>query len=137
MGKQIVAFQAMMQYMSNTFDGVFDGYSMKMVESHQSAKADTSGTAKDVVKSFNGMGIKFDESEIEKIREPGAQVEFGVPKDHIPEFTGDMGSGHAYHTYTITSEDGTVEFEFKHNVNGRKVYAEGSVDAAQFLQNAI
>ena len=34
MGKQVVAFQAMMQYMSNNFDGIFDGYSMKMVESH-------------------------------------------------------------------------------------------------------
>ena len=56
-----------------------------------------------------------------------------MPKEHIPEYTGDKGSGHAYHTYTITSEDETVEFVFKHNVKGRKVYAEGSVDAAEFL----
>ena len=45
--------------MSKQYNGVFDGYKMKVVESHQSLKADTSGTAKDVVKSFKGMGIDF------------------------------------------------------------------------------
>jgi 4-hydroxy-tetrahydrodipicolinate reductase len=123
----------MMKYMSQQYDGVFDGYTMKVVESHQSAKSDTSGTAKDVVKSFKGMGIEYEEEMIEKIRDPEQQVKFGVSKEHIPEFTQTRDSGHAYHTYTLTSEDGSVEFEFKHNVNGRKVYAEGSVDAAEFL----
>jgi 4-hydroxy-tetrahydrodipicolinate reductase len=30
-----------------------------------------------------------------------------------------------------------VRLEFKHNVNGRKVYAEGTVDAAVFLAGVV
>ena len=29
--------------------------------------------------------------------------------------------------------DGTVNFEVKHNVCGRRVYAEGTVDAVEFI----
>ena len=32
--------------------------------------------------------------------------------------------GHAYHTYAMTSADGQVEFQVRHNVNGRSTYAE-------------
>lgn len=53
----------------------------------------------------------------------------GVPEVHI--------SGHAFHTYTLTSPDGSVTLEFKHNVCGRDVYAEGTVDAAIFLANRV
>ncbi len=45
--------------------------------------------------------------------------------------------GHAFHTYTLTSDDGSVVFEFKHNVCGRKIYAEGTVDAALFLARQV
>lgn len=34
MGKQIVAFQAMMRYMSTQFPDVFEGYTMTLKESH-------------------------------------------------------------------------------------------------------
>ena len=44
-----------------------------------------------------------------------------------------LGAGHAYHTYQLTSPDGTVALELKHNVNGREVYCEGTVDAVEFL----
>ena len=47
--------------------------------------------------------------------------------------TEDFIPGHAYHTYTLTSPDGTVELELKHNVNGRAVYGEGTCDAVEFL----
>lgn len=53
----------------------------------------------------------------------------GVPEAHI--------SGHAFHTYTVTSPEGDVTLEFKHNVCGREVYAEGTVDAAIFLSKMI
>ena len=53
----------------------------------------------------------------------------GVPEAHIP--------GHAFHTYTVTSSDGSVVLEFKHNVCGREVYAEGTVDAVIFLSRQI
>ena len=42
-------------------------------------------------------------------------------------------AGHAYHTYSLTSPDGTVALEIKHNVDGREVYCEGTVDAVEFL----
>ena len=58
---QVVAFQAMMQLMADNFPGVFTGYDMHVVESHQRNKADTSGTAKAVVQSFNKMGLDYKE----------------------------------------------------------------------------
>lgn len=40
-------------------------------------------------------------------------------------------------THTQVSGDGTVMFEFQHNVIGRTTYAEGTVDAALFLAGRI
>lgn len=37
----------------------------------------------------------------------------------------------------LTSADGNVEFVFQHNVCGRSIYAEGTVDAALFLTKRI
>ena len=48
----------------------------------------------------------------------------------VPE--SDLG-GHAFHTYTLTSPDRSTHFEFKHNVVGRSIYAQGTVDAVEFL----
>lgn len=58
---QIVAFQSMMESMAQRFPGCFSGYTLKVVESHQRTKVDTSGTAKAVVASFKDMGIDFEE----------------------------------------------------------------------------
>lgn len=64
--------------------------------------------------------------QIELVREPSDQLgRMGVPEEHL--------LGHAYHTYQLVSPDGTVSFEFQHNVCGRSIYAEGTVDAALFL----
>uniref|UniRef100_A0A7S1TMD3 4-hydroxy-tetrahydrodipicolinate reductase n=1 Tax=Erythrolobus australicus TaxID=1077150 RepID=A0A7S1TMD3_9RHOD len=128
MGKQIVAFQAAMRIMAEQFPGAFRGYSLKVTESHQSTKADTSGTAKAVVASLNAMGAgPLEVSEIEKLRTASESIgRLGVPEEAV-------NSGHAFHTYRLESADGTVAFEFKHNVVGRRVYAEGTVDAALFL----
>ena len=126
MGKQIVALQAGLAHMASAFPDAFKGYTMTVVESHQSTKVDTSGTAKALVESFNGLGAGFDVADIEMVREPSEQVSrMGVPEDAL--------SGHAYHTYELTAPDGTVTFQFQHNVCGRSIYAEGSVDAAVFL----
>jgi len=38
-----------------------------------------------------------------------------------------------YHTYSLTSGDGSVTFELRHNVNGRATYADGVADATLFL----
>ena len=49
----------MMDLMARNFPGVFAGYTLDVVESHQRAKADTSGTARAVVASFRQMGVQF------------------------------------------------------------------------------
>lgn len=127
MAKQIVAFQAMMDMMASEFPGAFAGYSLTVKESHQATKADTSGTAKSVVGSFTKLGLDFGVDQIEKVREARrSEDEMGVPEEFIT-------AGHAFHTYHLTSSDGSVNFEFQHNVCGRVVYAAGTVDAACFL----
>eukprot|EP00798_Chlamydomonas_sp_ICE-L_P022260 gene22260-29330_t len=110
--------------------GAFSGYSLRVVESHQSSKKDTSGTAKAIVASFQGLGIDFNVDQIQLVREKSEQMSImKVPEDAIP--------GHAFHTYQLVSPDGTVTFEFQHNVVGRTTYAEGTVDACFFLQRQI
>lgn len=70
------------------------------------------------------------QSRIKKVREKGAQLD----EMHVPENALD---GHAFHTYTLTSPDDSVSFQFQHNVCGRQIYAEGTVDAALFLSKQI
>jgi 4-hydroxy-tetrahydrodipicolinate reductase len=53
---------------------------------------------------------------------------------HVPE---EALEGHAFHTYRLSAPDGTVELVFKHNVVGRQIYAEGTVDAVAFLAARI
>ncbi|MDL2269101.1 dihydrodipicolinate reductase [Desulfosarcina sp. OttesenSCG-928-A07] len=130
MAKQIVGFQAMMDYAASTFPGLFSGYTLSVEESHQAGKADTSGTARAVVKSFNGMGVVFSPEDIVKERDPVIQREkWGIPDAYL--------SGHGWHTYRLTSPDKTVVFEFRHNVNGRDIYAGGTLDAICFLKKQV
>ena len=130
MAKQIVGFQAMMEYAAKTYPDLFRGYSLTVKESHQKGKADTSGTAKAIVGCFNKLGIPFAEQEISMERDPERQkTVWGIP----PEFI----KGHGWHTYTLVSEDKTVKFEFSHNINGRDIYAKGTLDAIFFLNGRI
>ena len=39
MGKQVVAFQAMMQAIAKQFPGAFSGYTLEVTESHQQSKS--------------------------------------------------------------------------------------------------
>lgn len=126
MAKQIVGFQAMMAQAARLFPGLFEGYRLEIRESHQKGKADTSGTAKAMVKYFNDLGLPFVEADIHKERDPERQKNlWGIPEEFL--------TGHGWHTYTLTSADGTVRFEFSHNVNGREVYARGTLDAIAYL----
>ncbi|GMH40065.1 hypothetical protein BSKO_07969 [Bryopsis sp. KO-2023] len=130
MGKQVVAFQAMMEYMAKEFPGAFAGYNLSVTESHQETKVDTSGTAKAVVDSFQKLGLDFDTSKIEMVRDASTSMsQMKVPEDAL--------KGHAFHTYHLDSSDGSVSFEFQHNVCGRVIYAEGTVDACLFLAKQI
>jgi 4-hydroxy-tetrahydrodipicolinate reductase len=130
MAKQIVGFQAMMESAATSFPDLFKGYSLEIKESHQQGKADTSGTAKAMVSYFNQMGVDFTEQQIQKVRDPQVQTtQMGVPEEFV--------SGHGWHTYALVSNDRTVRFEFTHNVNGRDVYAKGTIDGIIFLNKKL
>jgi 4-hydroxy-tetrahydrodipicolinate reductase len=130
MAKQIVGLQAMMEYAAQSFPGLFKGYRLSVRESHQRGKADTSGTAKAMVRYFNQLGLSFTEDQIVMERDPQAQkTRWGIPEEHL--------AGHGWHTYTLVSADGTVRFEFTHNVNGREIYALGTLDALLFLHDRL
>lgn len=130
MGKQVVAFLAAMEIIAEQFPGAFSGYSLQVMESHQAGKLDTSGTAKAVISCFQKLGVSFDLNKIKMIRDPTKQLQMvGVPEDYL--------EGHAFHMYHLTSPDETVSFEFQHNVCGRSIYAQGTVDAAIFLSKKV
>jgi 4-hydroxy-tetrahydrodipicolinate reductase len=130
MAKQIVGFQAMMEYAADNFPDLFKGYSLSIKESHQQGKADTSGTAKAMVGYFNRLGVSFSADKIIRMRDPDVQkTQWAIPREYL--------SGHGWHTYSLVSEDRTVKFEFTHNVNGREVYVRGTVDAIFYLSEKV
>lgn len=130
MAKQIVGFQAMMEYAAQNFPDLFKGYALEIKESHQKGKADTSGTAKAMVRYFSQMGLDFNEDQIVKVRDPEIQTsQWGIPEDYL--------AGHAWHNYALISGDKTVRFEFSHNVNGREIYAKGTLDALVYLNAKV
>lgn len=130
MAKQIVGLQAMMEYAAIHFPNIFKDYSLEIKESHQKGKADTSGTAKAMVKYFNGMGIPFSVEDIHQERNPDTQKDiWNIPEEYL--------TGHAWHTYTLISPDKTVRFEFTHNVNGRDIYSKGTLDAVEYLYKKV
>eukprot|EP00981_Chlorochromonas_danica_P006179 scaffold1307_cov166-Ochromonas_danica.AAC.1 len=99
MAKQIVALQSAVEQTAKRFPGSFSGYHLQVKESHQSSKADTSGTAKAIVSHLSTLTTEsFAVDDIEKIRNPTEQLAFGVPEDHL--------KGHAFHTYRLLSNDG-------------------------------
>ncbi len=101
MAMPIVAFQRFMDGFSHKYAGlVKGGCELRIVESHQQGKKDTSGTARAMVGYFNKLGIQFTEEQIEKIRNPDEQRRIGVPEEHL--------NGHGWHSYTlqVRSSDG-------------------------------
>lgn len=130
MAKQIVGLQAMMAYAAATFPALFSGYTLTVRESHQSGKADTSGTAKAMIAYFKQMGVDFAEASFVMERDPAAQRErWKIPEAYL--------DGHGWHTYRLTSADQTVTFEFQHNVNGRDIYADGTLEAVCYLDRKV
>ncbi len=127
----IVVVQTMLADVARRFPGALHGYSLNIIESHQVAKEDTSGTAKAMVKSFNDLGIEFSVEDIEKIRSVERQRAMGVSEQNL--------GGHGYHTYFLVSPDEhrDVSIRLEHNVNGRSVYAHGACTALAFLHQTI
>ena len=127
--------QLALENLAEKFPGCFDGYKLTVTESHQKTKADTSGTCLAVVDTLKQLQGKnspdFDrEGDIELLRDDASSLAFGVPEESL-------NAGHAHHTYRLTSDDGSTQFELQHDVNGRRIYAEGTADAVKFLSNHL
>lgn len=130
MAKQIVGIMAMVEFAAKTFPGLFSGYTMEVRESHQSWKADTSGTAKAMIRYFNALGVDFTEDQIHKERDPDIQRrEWQIPEEHL--------DGHGWHTYTLSAPDGSSRFALTHNISGRDIYVGGTLDAVVYLDEKV
>ena len=130
MGLPIVAITAMLDWASKEFPGVFKDYGLKVKESHQEGKADTSGTAKDLIARFQTLGADFSENDLRKCRNAEEQKdEWGIADEFL--------KGHAYHTYDLHSSDGQAHFSLSHNILGRSIYARGTLDGVRFLNQRL
>jgi 4-hydroxy-tetrahydrodipicolinate reductase len=126
MGIPILLIQRALSQLAYEFPGALQGYSVTIQESHQSTKKDTSGTAKALVNAFQQLGLPATTEAIQMVRDPEKQRrELSVPE----EFLG----GHAYHFYNVTSPDASVQLGLSHCIHGRRVYAEGTLKAVEFL----
>lgn len=130
MAAQVVALQAAMEYMAMTFPGAFAGFELAVAESHQKGKVDTSGTARAMVAYFKQLGVvPFEVSQIDKVREPPEQLVMGVREEYL--------DAHGFHTYKLDRPDGTMHFEFVHNIGGRAPYVAGAMKALAFLAKQV
>lgn len=126
MAMPIVAITAMLRWAASEFPGVFRGYGLSVRESHQKGKADTSGTAKSLISLLQELGASFNPDNLSMCRNPDEQLEkWGIPREYL--------TGHAFHTYDMTSLDRTAHFRIEHNILGRRIYAEGTLAAIRFL----
>lgn len=130
MAPPIVMIQAAMRWLATEFPGGCGQSKMQVRESHQQGKRDTSGTAKALVGSFQELGIDFDVASIVRIRDPEQQqAGLGIPLRHL--------GAHAFHRYDIHCADDTVNLVLEHNVVGRRVYAEGTLLAVNYLKHQL
>jgi len=126
MAVPVVMFQEMILFAAKNFSGSLEGFRLVIKESHQAQKPDPSGTAVSLLDSFATLGMPLKKEQIIMLRDPKAQENvLNIPKKYL--------DGHGYHTYTLTSPDGTVLLQFTHNVLGRGVYVDGCLKAIRFL----
>jgi len=130
MAKPIVLIQAMFEYAAKNFPDALKNFWAYITESHQSKKKDTSGTAKAMISYFEQLGISLLKEDLRKIRSDREQfISLGVPIENL--------GGHGWHNYRFISPDRTVRLGLIHNVNGRQVYADGTIDAIKFLLKKV
>lgn len=130
MGTPIVLLQAAGRWLAEQFPRAMQGSDLTIRESHQATKRDTSGTAKAMVDYFQGLGVPYEVDQIEQVRDADRQRdELAIPAEHL--------AGHAFHRYELSAAAGTVQLVLEHNVVGRRVYAEGTLQAVRFLRDRI
>jgi 4-hydroxy-tetrahydrodipicolinate reductase len=124
MAAPIVALQALLSSAADRFPGVLDGWKLAIRESHQATKRDVSGTARAIQPLLERLGAAPSDV-IESVRDPERQLDLGVPPDAL--------AGHGWHWYQMESPTGDAALDFSHRITGRRIYAEGTLLAAQFL----
>lgn len=129
MAAPIVALMAVLSDARRRFPGLLEGWQATIRESHQMSKRDTSGTAVAIAAMLRDLGVIAPESAITPIRDPAEQRRIAVPEAVL--------SGHGWHWYELRSPDGSVALDFSHRINGRRIYAQGALLAARFLQRKI
>ncbi|NOZ81955.1 MAG: dihydrodipicolinate reductase [Candidatus Micrarchaeota archaeon] len=121
MCKEIVLLNEAIEYLANMYPGAFKDLVVRICESHQKRKKDTSGTAKKV-RSYLEQ-LTENDVEIVSIRDPDIQDLLGVPEKYL--------DGHAYHWFVLKGKN--KKFIIIYKIHGRRPYAEGSLDAARFV----
>jgi dihydrodipicolinate reductase len=107
MAPPIVAFQSTIEKLAKLYAGTapLEGCTLHIVESHQSTKTDTSGTARAMIEKpngqkgyFNQLGIQFKESDIVMIRDRKEYAKLGIPENYF--------GGHGWHSYILQKKTG-------------------------------
>lgn len=98
-----------------------EGMEIGIIESHQSTKADVSGTARLLAKL-----IGVPEEKIKFLRSWDEQLAFGVPQEHL--------GWHAYHKFILRGHG--IKFTITTEIHGGNAYAQGAITLAQRLEES-
>jgi len=121
----VILLQAAVAHLAARFPGAMAGGGLAVVESHQAAKRDISGTARAMLGDLALLGLPATVDAIEAIRDEARARERGVPEAHL--------GGHAYHDLLLEDPSGDATLTFGTRVHGRAVYAAGALAATRFL----
>ena len=124
----VILLQAALSHLAAAFPGALSGGELSIVESHQIAKRDISGTARALLSDLTALGLSAGPEVIESIRDEARARAWGVPDDHL--------EGHAYHDIVLDDASGAASLLLSTRVHGRAVYASGALAAARFLAAA-
>ncbi len=126
----IVMLMDMFEFAAENYAGSpLQDWQIRIVESHQSTKADVSGTALAIGKLLKNLGVDFNPENIRSVRDEVEQRIMGVPELAL--------GGHGWHKYSLRSPDYKVTLDFEHNINGRDTYVDGTLMALDFLAKKV
>ncbi|MEN0067109.1 MAG: dihydrodipicolinate reductase C-terminal domain-containing protein [Myxococcota bacterium] len=125
----VILLQAALAHIAERFAGAMTGGTLSIVESHQVAKRDISGTARAMLGDFEALGLPVSPQTIEAVRDEARARAWGVPEAHL--------EGHAYHDFVMDDPSGAASLTFATRVHGRAVYAAGAITAVRYLHEQL
>lgn len=125
----VILLQAAVAHLASAFPGAMRGGALSIVESHQLAKRDVSGTARAMLPDLGALGLPAEPEVIESVRDEARAAAWGVPEAHL--------GGHAYHDFVLQDASGEAWLTLSTRVHGRAVYASGALAAARFLARRV